>query len=191
MVKKFTLTEIINLSLSIIILILAFFTPNKNLYYGGVSFLIAEILSILFVRVLPLPFTSFEVTILQFQIFISIFLGTTLNFYGLISEFDFLLHISFGVVASVLSIPFIKFFINKLNLDINKTQILFIIFIIFCFSTTCGTLWEIYEFSVDKLLGLNTQNNSLLDTMSDIIANTIGTLSFCIIYSYKHKKQAK
>ena len=162
MVKKFTLTEIINLSLSIIILILAFFTPNKNLYYGGVSFLIAEILSILFVRVLPLPFTSFEVTILQFQIFISIFLGTTLNFYGLISEFDFLLHISFGVVASVLSIPFIKFFINKLNLDINKTQILFIIFIIFCFSTTCGTLWEIYEFSVDKLLGLNTQNNSLL-----------------------------
>ena len=191
MVKKFTLTEIINLSLSIIILILAFFTPNKNLYYGGVSFLIAEILSILFVRVLPLPFTSFEVTILQFQIFISIFLGTTLNFYGLISEFDFLLHISFGVVASVLSIPFIKFFINKLNLDINKTQILFIIFIIFCFSTTCGTLWEIYEFSVDKLLRLNTQNNSLLDTMSDIIANTIGTLSFCIIYSYKHKKQAK
>lgn len=191
MVKKFTLTEIINLSLSIIILILAFFTPNKNLYYGGVSFLIAEILSILFVRVLPLPFTSFEVTILQFQIFISIFLGTTLNFYGLISEFDFLLHISFGVVASVLSIPFIKFFINKLNLDINKTQILFIIFIIFCFSTTCGTLWEIYEFSVDKLLGLNTQNNSLLDTMSDIIANTIGTLSFCVIYSYKHKKQAK
>lgn len=191
MVKKFTLTEIINLSLSIIILILAFFTPNKNLYYGGVSFLIAEILSILFVRVLPLPFTSFEVTILQFQIFISIFLGTTLNFYGLISEFDFLLHISFGVVASVLSLPFIKFFINKLNLDINKTQILFIIFIIFCFSTTCGTLWEIYEFSVDKLLGLNTQNNSLLDTMSDIIANTIGTLSFCIIYSYKHKKQAK
>ena len=191
MVKKFTLTEIINLSLSIIILILAFFTPNKNLYYGGVSFLIAEILSIIFVRVLPLPFTSFEVTILQFQIFISIFLGTTLNFYGLISEFDFLLHISFGVVASVLSIPFIKFFINKLNLYINKTQILFIIFIIFCFSTTCGTLWEIYEFSVDKLLGLNTQNNSLLDTMSDIIANTIGTLSFCIIYSYKHKKQAK
>lgn len=191
MVKKFTLTEIINLSLSIIILILAFFTPNKNLYYGGVSFLIAEILSIIFVRVLPLPFTSFEVTILQFQIFISIFLGTTLNFYGLISEFDFLLHISFGVVASVLSLPFIKFFINKLNLDINKTQILFIIFIIFCFSTTCGTLWEIYEFSVDKLLGLNTQNNSLLDTMSDIIANTIGTLSFCIIYSYKHKKQAK
>ena len=188
MVKKFTLTEIINLSLSIIILILAFFTPNKNLYYGGVSFLIAEILSILFVRVLPLPFTSFEVTILQFQIFISIFLGTTLNFYGLISEFDFLLHISFGVVASVLSIPFIKFFINKLNLDINKTQILFIIFIIFCFSTTCGTLWEIYEFSVDKLLGLNTQNNSLLDTMSDIIANTIGTLSFCIIYSYKDRK---
>lgn len=191
MVKKFTLTEIINLSLSIIILILAFFNPNKNLYYGGVSFLIAEILSILFVRVLPITFTSFEVTILQFQIFISIFLGTTLNFYGLISEFDFFLHISFGIVASVLSLPFIKFFINKLNLDINKTQILFIIFIIFCFSTTCGTLWEIYEFSVDKLLGLNTQNNSLLDTMSDIIANTIGTILFCIIYSYKHKKQAK
>lgn len=191
MIKKFTLTETINLSLSIIILLLAFFTPNKNLYYGGGSFLIAEILSILFVRLLPIPFTSFEVTMLQIQIFISIFLGTTLNFYELISEFDFFLHISFGIVASVLSIPFIKFFTSKLNLDINKTHILFIIFIIFCFSTTCGTLWEIYEFSVDKLFRLNTQNNSLLDTMSDIIANAIGTIFFCIIYPYKHKKQAK
>ncbi len=191
MIKKLTLTEIINLTLSIIILILAFFTPNKDLYYGGGSFLIADILSILFVRLLPLPFTSFEIAVLQIQIFISIFLGTTLNFYGLISQFDFFLHISFGVVASILSIPFIKFFTNKLNLDINKTHILFIIFIIFCFSTTCGTLWEIYEFSVDKLFGLNTQNNSLLDTMSDIIANTMGTIFFCIIYSYKHKKQAK
>ncbi len=191
MIKKLTLTEIINLTLSIIILLLAFFTPNKDLYYGGRSFLIADILSILFVRLLPLPFTSFEIAVLQIQIFISIFLGTTLNFYGLISQFDFFLHISFGVVASILSIPFIKFFTNKLNLDINKTHLLFIIFIIFCFSTTCGTLWEIYEFSVDKLFGLNTQNNSLLDTMSDIIANTMGTIFFCIIYSYKHKKQAK
>lgn len=191
MVKKLKLTETINLALSIIILLLAFFTQNKHLYYGGGSFLIANILSILFVRIIPLPFTSFEITTLQTQIFISIFLGTTLNFYRLIFEFDFFLHISFGIVASILALPFIKFFINKLNIDINKTHILFIIFIIFCFSITCGTLWEIYEFSIDKLFGLNTQNNSLLDTMSDIIANTMGTIFFCIIYSYKHKKQAK
>lgn len=191
MIKKLTLTETINLSLSIVILLLAFFTPNKDLYYGGGSFLIANIFSILFVRVLPLPFTSFEIATLQIQIFISIFLGTTLKFYGLIPQFDFFLHISFGIVASVLSLPFIKFFLNKLNLNINKIHILFIIFIIFCFSTTCGTLWEIYEFSIDNLFGLNTQNNSLLDTMSDIIANTMGTIFFCVIYSYKHKKQAK
>lgn len=115
--------------------------------------------------------------------------GTILNFYSYIYEFDFYLHIMFGIVCSALSIPFIKYFLEKSNLKISNLSLTFVIFIMFCFSSTCGTLWEIYEFSVDNLLNLSTQNGSLLDTMTDIIANTIGIISFCTFYYFKNKSK--
>ena len=97
----------------------------------------------------------------------------------------------FGLLGSVLAFPLIRFFFDKNNMKIKNVSPSFIIFIAFCFSSTCGLLWEIYEFSVDHLFNLSTQNNSLLDTMTDIIANTIGAIIYCSTYYLKNKKQAK
>lgn len=189
--KKLTFFEITNFSLSIVTLLYSLISSNKKLIYGGFSLLIASILSILFIKICRLKFRSFEINILQFHIFISIFLGTTLNFYSFINQFDFYLHIIFGFVCCVLSIPVINYFIEKSDLDNNKISTGFMIFIIFCFSTTCGVVWELYEFTIDALFNLNTQNNSLLDTMTDIIANTTGVITFCLYYIFKKRKQAK
>lgn len=164
---------------------------KQDLSYGGISLLIATVVSILFIKFSPFYFNKLEIFILQLHIFVSIFLGTTLHFYKILPNFDFYLHLLFGIVSSILTMPFLKYFIQKSNLGIKEFTLSFIIFIIFCFSTTCGAIWEIYEFSVDKLLNLNTQNNSLLDTMTDIIANTIGSIIFCIFYLFKNKEQAK
>lgn len=185
---NFTLMEKINLILSLFIFIFSYVTLNEKLKYGGTSFLIASIISIIFVNFSPFKFKNFERNVLQIHINISIVFGTILNFYSYITEFDFYLHILFGIVASVLSIPFIKYFLEKSNLKISNISIPFIIFMIFCFSSTCGVIWEIYEFTVDNLFNLNTQNSSLLDTMTDIIANTIGILIFCTFYYFKKMK---
>lgn len=184
-----TLMEKINLILSLFIFILSYTKLRENLRYGGVSFLIAVIISIIFIKFSPFEFKNFERNILQIHINICILFGTTLNFYLYIMEFDFYLHILFGIVASVMSIPFIKYFLKKSNLNISNLSVYSIIFIIFCFSSTCGVMWEIYEFTVDNLFNFNTQNGSLLDTMTDIIANTIGTLTFCTGYYLKNKKR--
>lgn len=192
--KKFNLIlfETINLVLSLVLFLSSFFILKQTkLMYGGGAFLLASILSILFVNLTPFIFEKIERNILQIHIFISIMLGTTLNFYAYINEFDFYLHILLGIVASVISIPILKYFLSKSNLSISKLSISLIIFIIFCFAESAGAIWEIYEFTVDQLFNLNTQNGSLLDTMTDIIANTIGSISFCIYYYLKNKKQAK
>lgn len=191
--KNFKLTsfELINLLLSIIILVLSFISTNYDLSYGGKPLLIASIISIILIKICPINFNKFEINIIQFQIFLSIFLGTTLNFYSIIPEFDFYIHLFSGLMCSILSMPIIRYFCNKSNLKISNLKVGFIIFIIFGFSASCGMLWEIYEFSVDRILLLSTQNNSLIDTMTDIIANTIGSIVFCIIYLFKHKEQAK
>lgn len=177
--------EKMNLILSLFIFIFSYTNLNKNLKYGGISFLIAVIISIVFVNFSPFDFKNFERNILQIHINICILFGTTLNFYSYITNFDFYLHILFGIVASILSMPFIRYFLEKSNLKISNLSIHFIIFIMFCFSSTCGVIWEIYEFTVDNLFNLNTQNGSLLDTMTDIIANTIGILIFCTSYYLK------
>lgn len=188
---KLTLFEKINLCLSIITLVIAFASSNENLKYGGISFLAASSLSIIFIQLCKINFSKFEINILQVHIFISIFLGTILNFYRFIPNFDFWLHMFFGLLGSVLAFPLIRFFFDKNNMKIKNVSPSFIIFIAFCFSSTCGLLWEIYEFSVDHLFNLSTQNNSLLDTMTDIIANTIGAIIYCSAYYLKNKKQAK
>lgn len=188
---RLTSFEIINLVLSLCTIILSLIFPKINGMYGGGSLLLASIVSILFIRIIKIEFRNLEINILQAHIFISIFLGTTLNFYAIFPDFDFYLHLIFGFVCCILSMPFIRYFIQKSNLEINKLKISFILFMIFCFSMTCGALWEIYEFSVDTLFNLNTQNNSLLDTMSDIIANTLGAIIFIVFYSLKEKKQDK
>ncbi len=190
--SSFTIPESINLVLSIILIVIPLLVANVQLLYGGLSLILATTLSIVSVRILPLEFKNMEINILQFHIFICIFLGTTLKFYYIIYEYDFFLHLVFGIVSSVLALPFIRYFTSKLNQNIFSSYPSLVILLMFCFSITCGTMWEIYEFTIDALLNLNTQNNSLLDTMSDIIANTIGAVGFCFVYYFlKNKKQAK
>lgn len=81
---KLTSFELINLVLSILTLVLSLISTKYDLIYGGGSLLIASIISILFIKILPIDFNKFEINILQFHIFISIFLGTTLNFYSIL-----------------------------------------------------------------------------------------------------------
>jgi len=44
----------------------------------------------------------------------------------------------------------------------------------FCFAIMCGVFWEIFEFSLDQIFGTNTQRSGLVDTMWDLIVDTIG-----------------
>lgn len=44
----------------------------------------------------------------------------------------------------------------------------------FGFAMMVGALWEVMEFALDGLLGTNTQDTGLPDTMWDIVANALG-----------------
>ena len=44
----------------------------------------------------------------------------------------------------------------------------------FSIGMTVGGIWEIFEFTMDQLFGLNMQRSGLLDTMGDLIVDAIG-----------------
>ncbi|MFN6924929.1 MULTISPECIES: hypothetical protein [Tabrizicola] len=44
----------------------------------------------------------------------------------------------------------------------------------FCVAMTVGALWEVFEYGMDQIFGLNMQKSGLDDTMSDIMVNALG-----------------
>lgn len=49
-------------------------------------------------------------------------------------------------------------------------------FFAFCFAVMIGAVWEIWEFTLDQLFGLNTQKSGLVDTMWDLIVDAGGAI---------------
>lgn len=120
-------------------------------------------------------------------IMLSMYLGNVLNFYTYIRNYDKVLHFLSGIIINLLSIIIYSYFTQE---DIKNINGKFLIFFSFIFITSLAGLWEIWEFSTDRMFGLQAQCNSLTDTMLDMIAGTIGgTVSLILIYIYGIKKK--
>lgn len=113
-------------------------------------------------------------------IFISMYLANVWNWYG-IPKYDKILHTFSGAIIAVIGyILYIYLFGDDNSSKIKKSAP--IVFVI-AFSTAAAGVWEIWEFTTDTLFGLCAQNNSLNDTMWDIICGTImGILTTIPIY---------
>ena len=103
------------------------------------------------------------------------YLGSIKGFYGLFWWWDVVAHTLSGVILSLLG--FIIIFILDQDIDFTDSRKL-ILSILFSASLGIagGAIWEIYEFSAGIFLGLNMQSGGLLDTMKDIISDTVGAI---------------
>lgn len=137
------------------------------------------------------------ITSFYFFIVVAMFLADEFNFYSIIPYLDKVEHLSSGVILCFLGHTIFEHTNrNETNVSYNKlTVVLFSAF----FAIAMAGCWEIFEFTVDHLFGMNTQLNSLWDTMTDIICGTTGaTLTAIYLYntlasksiSYKHEDGA-
>lgn len=100
-------------------------------------------------------------------------LGAGLQFYANISCYDLIMHLCSGILLAFLGEYTLTLFNKGTPPSISLlSQYVYC----FTFSAACAGLWEIWEFSGDKILGFNSQLGSLDDTMTDIIAGTIGAV---------------
>lgn len=119
-------------------------------------------------------------------IFISMFLAVQFGFYNLIPGLDKLEHLLSGVL-----LVFVGFLILKhINRKEKTLQLSTLTIVLFClvFAIAMAGCWEIFEYSVDKLLGFTTQGGSLDDTMQDIICGTSGAIVSSLFLNYRIKK---
>ena len=146
----------------------------------------------------------FQIIILLF-IFASMYLGEIHNYFYRYTWWDTMLH-----SVSAILLGYIGFLlIFTLNKDKNmhlKLSPFFIALFTFCFALTVGTVWEIFEYLVDNFLGVNMQKArnleeiygvfdtrlGVIDTMRDLIVDSIGALLVSIVgYYYSKKKMIK
>ncbi len=122
-------------------------------------------------------------TFLAMMLFVlfSLFFGKTLNFYSVIPYFDKILHFTSGIIFARAG----KEIYIKINGNGNiPLMILFVIM----FSSSISGLWEIWEFSSDCILKTNAQNNSLFDTMIDMILGNLGGIIYIIMWKVKNSR---
>ena len=119
-------------------------------------------------------------------IFAAIFLGEVRDFYERIWWWDIALHTSSGVLLGLLG--FIVIYVLNENdvVDIHMRPVFQALFAFF-FAVALGAIWEIFEFTMDQLFGLNMQKpmlgdpSGLTDTMWDLIVDTLGAAVACIM----------
>ena len=135
-------------------------------------------------------------------LYCAIFLGEIFSFYYRIPIWDSILHAMSAAMLSTLGFILVDW-LNKddhVKLSMNP---LFVSLFAFSFALMIGTLWEIYEFSFDSILGLNMQkarlengtplvgNAALTDTMKDLIIDALAALLVAIIGLFTNLKRKK
>lgn len=115
---------------------------------------------------------SFMAGIVLF-IFATLFLGEVGDFYNRYWWWDVVLHggsaLGFGLIGFV---AIFMLFQGDRYAAPPWAMGLFA----FCFAMAIGVIWEIFEYAMDQLFGLNMQKSGLQDTMWDLIVDAGGGL---------------
>jgi len=167
---------ILNLIIRITILIAIYQSIRNNNYL--VLFLS---LLVFFITFLPYLFnwkfnlkipTEIEIIIVIF-IYASLYLGEVQSYYVKFWWWDIFLHAFSAIIFGFVGFTILYFMYSRRTIKANPWAIAIFSF---SFAIAIGVLWEIFEFSVDQILGFNMQKSGLVDTMWDLIVDTLGAI---------------
>lgn len=107
----------------------------------------------------------------------SMILGEFQSFYLKYVWWDVLLHGLSGIMIALIGfmIVYSLYYTHKVVFSPLIASIF-----VFSFALSIGALWEIFEFAMDSFFGLNMLKSGLVDTMWDLIIDSIGALIVAI-----------
>ncbi len=187
--------KLIRISNCLIIII----TSLISLFYGVKNIITNDIYEMLIcLSIIPIMFLPYIIKrlfkikindsiIFMYLIFIFFahFLGSIINLYNSIKYYDRIAHLISGILTSFGALIILILFKHY-----NPKKIIFSIIFIFSFSLAIAGLWEVFEFSFDKLFDKDAQHvrtTGVNDTMFDIIAAFLGTSLFSVLYACEEK----
>jgi uncharacterized membrane protein YjdF len=136
--------------------------------------------------------SEFELLAVVF-VYGALFLGELRGFYLKYWWWDLALHTLSGFLLGLLGLLLVYVLNEKREIKLHMT-VGFVALFAFVFAVALGALWEIFEFAMDRLFGLNMQKpmwgdpSGLTDTMWDLIVDAVGALLVSLLgYIYLKK----
>lgn len=119
-------------------------------------------------------------------VFGSLFLGEVHGYYTRFWWWDAVLHAGSAGLLGIVGFLLV-YLINQKELGNLGLRPSFLALFAFSFAVAAGVLWEVFEFAMDQLFGLNMQKSGLVDTMWDLIVDTLGA-AFVAVLGYGYLK---
>lgn len=118
-------------------------------------------------------------------VFATLFLGEVRDYYEKIWWWDLVLHTNAGLLTGLLGFLIVDVLNRSGAIDLHMRPS-FVALFAFFFALGIGSLWEVFEFAMDRLFGLTMQKpmlgdpSGLTDTMWDLIVNAAGAAVIAI-----------
>lgn len=166
---------------------LLIFAIGQAIYFGEWDVLFYSILTLILITLpsiiektskIDYP-SEFELLIMAF-IFASLYLGEINSFYTRFWWWDGLLHTISGLIIALIGFTLVWILNNEKRVRM-KLGPGFIAIFAFCFALASGVIWEIFEFWLDSCFGMNMQETGIVDTMWDLIVDSVGALIVSVI----------
>jgi uncharacterized membrane protein YjdF len=123
-------------------------------------------------------------------VFASLFLGEIHGYYSRFWWWDIALHSCSGFLLGIIGFLLVHVLNETEDIEVHLKPG-FVALFAFLFAVGIGALWEIFEFAMDSLFGMNMQKamsgdpSGLTDTMWDLIVDTLGALIIAVLgYGY-------
>jgi len=198
---NFYITLFVRISL-IIAIPIAFWEQNWIFIFLSFLTFVLTFLPTIIERTYKVKIPSEINLIIVLFIYAGIFLGGVREFYHIFWWWDSLLHLLAGIGLGFAG--FLVLYILDKSGKIKASPLTIALFA-FCFALAMGTVWEIFEFSVDQILGYDMQRArwtideikefgssriAIMDTMVDLILDAVGAL-IASIAGYFYLKTGK
>ena len=154
----------------------------ENVFLTAIVILLTLVPAFLLRRYRVIVPPEFQLVAAAF-VFLSLFLGSALDFYYRFWWWDLMLHTASGFLLGI--IGFIALFV------LNQTDSVrpgmkpgFISFFGVTFAVTLGVAWEVFEFAVDSIwpaLNMQSTETGVHDTMVDLIVDTVGAVVVAVM----------
>ncbi|MDO8556088.1 MAG: hypothetical protein Q7R96_02855 [Nanoarchaeota archaeon] len=108
----------------------------------------------------------------------TLFLGELESYYIKYWWWDTMLHTGSGILFGFLGFIILYTLYKR---DKLQARPFWIALFTFSFALALGGLWEIFEFGMDQFFPYTMQENGLVDTMWDLIVDTIGALLISVL----------
>lgn len=121
--------------------------------------------------------TFIQVSYVAF-LFLSMYSGEVLSVYSRFYPWDDIMHFISGLFVGMGAVLWLTSVVDRTKLAVSSWLIALCVF---CLGATMAVVWEVVEFSSDRLFGTFTQRNDLFDTMTDLMLGTVSALFIAIL----------